>query len=114
MSLLSSVPTRHTHHLYAPYEPAHKRILTIIDTCLMPLRVFTITNKHLTHLFCVLGCVATIVMLKSQNPRKATGPDFIPLKVMHFALNVIDSHLYNENKRPRKKISNQKSQKQRY
>ena len=103
MSLLNSVPTRHTHHWYAPYEPAHKRILTIIDTRLIPLRVFTLTHKHLTHLFCVLGCVAAIVMLKNQNPRKATGPDFIPLKVMNFALNVIDSHLYNKNKRPRKR-----------
>ena len=30
-----------------------------------------------------------------KNPRKATGPDLIPLKVIKFASNVIDSHLYN-------------------
>ena len=30
-----------------------------------------------------------------QDPRKATGPDFIPLKFIIFASNVIDSHLYN-------------------
>ena len=33
--------------------------------------------------------------LRLKNPRKATGPDFIPLKVIKFASNVIDSHLYN-------------------
>ena len=30
-----------------------------------------------------------------QDPRKATGPDFIPLKFIKFASNVIDSHLYD-------------------
>ena len=30
-----------------------------------------------------------------QDPRKATGPDFIPLKFIKFASNVIDSHLHN-------------------
>ena len=33
--------------------------------------------------------------LRLKNPRKATGPDFIPLKNIKFASNVIDSHLYN-------------------
>ena len=32
--------------------------------------------------------------LRFKNPRKSTGPDFISLKVIEFALNVIDSHLY--------------------
>ena len=30
-----------------------------------------------------------------KNPKKATGPDFILLKVIKFASNVISSHLYN-------------------
>ena len=30
-----------------------------------------------------------------QDPRKATGQDFTPLKFIKFASNVIDSHLYN-------------------
>ena len=30
-----------------------------------------------------------------KNSRKATGRDFIPLKVIKVASNVIDSHLYN-------------------
>ena len=30
-----------------------------------------------------------------QDPRKATGPDFIPLKFIKFGSNVIDSHLRN-------------------
>ena len=33
--------------------------------------------------------------LRLKNPRKATGPDFIPLKVIKFASNDIDSQLYN-------------------
>ena len=33
--------------------------------------------------------------LRLKNFRKATGPNFIPLKVIKFASNVIDSHLYN-------------------
>ena len=31
------------------------------------------------------------LIIKSLNPRKATGPDCIPLKVIKFASNVIDS-----------------------
>ena len=31
--------------------------------------------------------------LRIKNPRKATGTDFIPLKVIKFASNVTDSHL---------------------
>ena len=47
--------------------------------------------------FFVLCCAALILShdLRFKNPRKATGPDFIPLKVIKFASNVIDSHLYN-------------------
>ena len=33
--------------------------------------------------------------LRLKNPRKATGPDFIPLEVIKFASNDIDSQLYN-------------------
>ena len=33
--------------------------------------------------------------LRLKNTRKATGPDFIPPKVITFASNVTDSHLYN-------------------
>ena len=41
--------------------------------------------------------VASIVRsgLRLKNPRKDAGPDFIPVKVIKFASNVIDSHLYN-------------------
>ena len=42
------------------------------------------------------------LLIKYLNPRKATGSDFIPLKVIKFVWNVIDPHLHN-NKRPRKK-----------
>ena len=35
------------------------------------------------------------LIIKSLNPRKATGPDCIPLKVIKFASNVIDPHLCN-------------------
>ena len=32
-------------------------------------------------------------IIKSLNPRKATGPDGIPVKILKIARNVIDSHL---------------------
>ena len=34
-------------------------------------------------------------IIESLNPRKATGPDGIPVKVLKIARNVIDSHLSN-------------------
>ena len=34
-------------------------------------------------------------IIKSSNPRKATGPDGIPVKILKIARNVIDSHLTN-------------------
>ena len=34
-------------------------------------------------------------IIKSLNPRKATGPDGIPAKVLKIARNVINSHLTN-------------------
>ena len=43
---------------------------------------------------CVVGSIVRHG-LRFKNPKKATGPDFIPLKVIKFASNVIDSHLYN-------------------
>ena len=46
----------------------------------------------------MLSCVVVSIVrygLRLKNPRKATAPDFIPLKVIKFASNVIDSHLYN-------------------
>ena len=33
--------------------------------------------------------------IKSLNPRKATGPDGIPVKILKIARNVIESHLTN-------------------
>ena len=35
------------------------------------------------------------LLIKYLNPRKATGSDFIPLKVIKFVWNVIDPHLHN-------------------
>ena len=32
------------------------------------------------------------MIVKSLNPRKATGPDGIPIKILKIARNVIDSH----------------------
>ena len=62
----------------------------------MRLRAFTLTNKRLTRLFLSYFVVSIVkYCLRLKNPRKATGPDFIPLKVIKFASNVIDSHLYN-------------------
>ena len=47
------------------------------------------------HLF--LSCVVISIVryaLRLKNPRKATGPDFIPLKVIEFASNVIKRDLH--------------------
>ena len=68
------------------------RALLTISTRLRALHVFTLTNKRLKCLFCLFFCCYG---LRFKNPRKATGPDCIPLKVIKFASNVIDSHLYN-------------------
>ena len=55
-----------------------------------------LTNERLTCLFLSCVVVSTVrYSLRLKNPREATGPDFIPLKVIKFASNVIDSHLYN-------------------
>ena len=35
------------------------------------------------------------LLIKYLNPRRATGSDFIPLKVIKFVWNVIDPHLHN-------------------
>ena len=34
-------------------------------------------------------------IIKSLNPRKATGPDGVPVKTLKIARNAIDSHLTN-------------------
>ena len=63
----------------------------------MRLRAFSLTSKRLTYLFLVLCSVVSFVRygLRLKNARKATIPDFIPLKVIKFASNVIYSHLCN-------------------
>ena len=72
------------------------RALLIINTRLRALRTFILINKSLTWLF-FFCCVVLIVSygLRLKNPRKATRPDFIPLKVIKFASDIIDSHFYN-------------------
>ena len=74
-------------HAYAPYTPMR----------LTYLRAFSLTNKHYTHLFFVLCCAVSIVRydLTLKNPKKATGAHLISLKVIKFALIIINSHLYN-------------------
>ena len=45
-----------------------------------------------------MSCVVISIVkydLRFKNPRKATGPDFIPLKVIKFTSNVIDPYLYH-------------------
>ena len=45
-----------------------------------------------------LSCVFVSIVryaLRLKNPRKVTGPDFIPLELIKFASNVIDSYLCN-------------------
>ena len=82
---------------YAPY-PSLIRALRICAPYPSLIRACAslLTNKRLTRLF--LSCVVISIAryaLRLKNPRKAAGPDFIPLKGIKFASNVIDSHLYN-------------------
>ena len=82
---------------YGPY-PSLIRACASNPSLIRALRACSplLTHKRLTRLF--LSCVVVSIVrygLRLKNPRKATGPDFIPLKVIKFASNVIDSHLYN-------------------
>ena len=45
-------------------------------------------------LFCVVISIVRY-SLRLKKHRKATGPEFIPLKIIRFFSNVIDSHLCN-------------------
>ena len=78
--------THLTHHLY---PPTRLRTLRACAPLLLPisaLRVF------------FLSCIVVSIVkygLRLKNPRKATGRDFITLKVIKFGSNVIDCHLNN-------------------
>ena len=84
-ALRACAPTPLIHHYYAP---ARLRTLRACASLL--------TNMRLTRLFWSCAVVSIVrYTLRLKNPRKATGPDFIPLKFIKFASKVIDSHLYN-------------------
>ena len=103
---------------YTPYLLLIRALRACAPVCFTitntRLHAFILTNKRLTRLF--LSCVFVSFVrygLRFKNLRKATGPDFIPLKVIKFVSNVINSHLYNiVIKDLEKKTSTQKSQKQ--
>ena len=94
-TLRALAPTRLTHHWYAPYAPYPSLIRACAPLHLMRLRVFTYQYAPYAAFFALCCCFNCKVTLRLKNPRKATGPDFIPLKFIKFALNLIDSHLYN-------------------
>ena len=52
-------------------------------------------NKTLNFGFPTAKVTDVSKIIKSLNPRKATGPDGIPVKILRIARNVIDSHLTN-------------------
>ena len=82
-------------HFTCPSLIRTLRALLAINTSL---RAFTLPNKRFVRLFFILYCVVSIVRydgLRLKNTRKATWPDFIPLKFIKFASNAVDSHLYN-------------------
>ena len=97
--------------------PLHLCALPIIDTCLTRLHV-CVPYASYPSLICTyvpyaparlylpisalcaffLSCVVVSIVrytLRLKNFRKATAPDFIPLKFIKFASNVIDSHIHN-------------------
>ena len=62
-----------------------------------------------------MSCVVVLIVrydLRLEDPRKSTRPDYIPLKVIKFASNIIDSQIYNIIIKDLEKASTQKSQKQ--
>ena len=101
-------------HACTPYPSLVRAFVPTYLTRPITLCAFSLTNKHLTCFF-VLYCVAAIVRysLRLKNPRKATGPGIIALKVIKFALNITNFYLINILvKDLEKKASTQKSQKQ--
>ena len=103
--------------------PSRLRALPSIDARLMCIRSLPIINTRLrayapyapVRLYSPISALRLSIVrydLRLKNPRKATGTDFIPLKLIKFASNVIDSHLYNIIIKDLEKASTQKSQKQ--
>ena len=102
--LIVLAPACLIHHWYAPYVPVRLRAYahypSLIRACapmrLTRLRAFTLTNKCFMRLS--LSCVVVSIArygLRLKSLRKATSPDYVPLKVIKFSSNVIDSYLYN-------------------
>ena len=109
---------------FAPCGPSRLRVLPITNTRLRtcapypslihalracaPL-ISPITALQVIFIWsCSFNCK---VRLKTEIPRKATGTDFIPLKVNKFASNVINSGLYNIIVKDLEKTNTQKCQK---
>ena len=95
----------------APCTHSRLRTLPIIDARLTPLHAYAPYPSLIRALrvFFVFCCVVSFLRycLRLKNPRKAKGPDFIPLKVIKFASNCyLSSPLKHYNKRPRKKNNN--------
>ena len=87
-------PYLHIFKAYAPY-PSLIRALLLINTRLT--RLYSHQSGPYVHFF-LLCCAVLIVrygLRLKKSPRKATDPAFIPVKVIKFTSDVIDSHLYN-------------------
>ena len=86
-SFLCALPIIDTHfarlRAYAPY-PSLMRACALLLSPISALRAFFCL------VFCCFSCKVPI-----KNLRKGTGPDFIPLKVIKCASNVIDPHHCN-------------------
>ena len=95
MHALAPCPSvMHALRAYASYPLL---IRACAPTRLSCLHAFALTNKRLTGPFFVLCCVFSVKRhgFRLKNSEKATDPDFIPLKIIKFASDVINSHLYN-------------------
>ena len=95
-ALRALAPTRFTHHWYASHAPRRLRASTAYSSLIRVYAPLLSPISALRAVF-VLFCVASILRydLRLKNPRKGTGPDFIHLKVIKLASDVIDSHLHN-------------------
>ena len=95
-ALRALTTTRLTHHWYAPHAPRCLRASTAYSSLIRVYAPLLSPISALRAVF-VFFCVTSILRhdLRLKKPRKATGPDFIPLKVIKFASNVIGFHLHN-------------------
>ena len=79
-------------------DEAHMTVRKIIDHCKNHPSILSINNVNpIRQNFDIPPATTEQInkIIKELNPRKATGPDKIPSKIVKLSANIIDSHLAN-------------------